>query len=188
MDQTTEHKIILEILDGNPQAFGILISTYERPIYSLFLRMTGCTETSADLAQETFMQAYEKLDQFDPRRRFFSWLYAIGLNKARDYLRRQKAARETPLEDCQANTGNDAGSDIRKEIQDRIDGARILQVLTLLPLEYREALVLRYQRDLSMKEIAQALGMSVSGAKMRVHRGLAMLREIMREGAHGKRD
>ena len=60
---------------------------------------------------------------------------------------------------------------------ERLDGQRAERAVLDLPLDYREALLLRFREDMSMKEIAEALGLSVSGAKMRVHRGLDMLRK-----------
>lgn len=132
-----------------------------------------------EMTQEAFSRAYEKLDRFDPRRSFFSWLFAIGVNLARDHLRR--VGRELMFSEAEID-GNelmDDGMNQAAVLEQKVEISRIMQLLEMLPLDYREALILRYSEDLSMNEVAKALGLSTSGAKMRVHRGLSRLRSML---------
>jgi RNA polymerase sigma-70 factor (ECF subfamily) len=176
--QAGENSLISSILDGNVDAYALLVRRYQKPIYNLMLRMSLPEEDAADLTQETFVRAYEKLERFKPSGRFFPWLYTIGLNLARDHLRKanrentlqrglQRAANPTYLE-SENETGFPKASDVE----------RVRASLEELPFEYREAVFLRFHEDMSMKEIARILGISVSGAKMRVHRGLLKLRKV----------
>ena len=181
MKETAEKKLIIDVLAGDHQAYAVLINRYQRPIFNALLRLVNCREDAADLTQETFLRAYEKLEQFRLSARFFPWLYTIGLNLARDHLRKKKNAP-----DCMtlAPAGEDGLQllDNRQQenvLADKLDSEKLAQLMTTLPMEYREALLLRFQQGLDMKEIGAALGLSVSGAKMRVRRGLERLRRLL---------
>jgi RNA polymerase sigma-70 factor (ECF subfamily) len=145
--------------------------------------MVGCPEDAADLTQETFVRAYEKLEQFRLSSRFFPWLYTIGMNLARDYLRKKKRAPETlslsAMDGCILASVN--GRQQEKFLLDQLNVQHIAGLIAGLPFDYREALILRFQMGLSMQEIGSALGITVSGAKMRVKRGLEQLRALVQD-------
>ena len=90
MNDADDGEIVELVLRGNRDAFGILVRRYQGSIYNLMYRMCRSSEDAADLAQEAFIKAYEKLETFKTDKRFFPWLYAIGLNHARDYSRKRK--------------------------------------------------------------------------------------------------
>lgn len=179
MQATDENRLISEILKGDAEAFAVLVNRYKRPIYSLMLRMTGNQEDANDLTQDAFLKVYEQLERFNPSRRFFPWLYTVGMNLARDHLRRQKSAANAYRMEQQSSAPVtiDPGADTRRMVQ-RLDAERLPDKLATLSEEYREALILRYQEGLTMKEIGAALGITTSGAKMRVKRGLEQLRDL----------
>lgn len=172
-----ENQLIRTILNGDAQAYAVLVRRYQGPIYNLLLRMTGNRDHAADLAQETFVKAYERLAQFRVTHAFFPWLYTIGANLARDWLRKQKHAQAYqaleseeswhPLENPQA---------LEQTIAEKIDLEHVRLCLMQLPEEYREALILRFHEELPMHEVGKALGITTSGAKMRITRGLEKLR------------
>ncbi|WP_319542068.1 sigma-70 family RNA polymerase sigma factor [uncultured Pseudodesulfovibrio sp.] len=89
MKEIREAEIVREVLLGDTQAFGLLVRKYQGPVYNLMLRMSGDADMAADLAQEAFTRAYEKLETFNLRKRFFPWLYSVSLNLARDWLRKR---------------------------------------------------------------------------------------------------
>lgn len=163
----------LRVLRGEREAFGALVARYQGPVYRLMLRFTRDAETAAELSQETFLRAFQRLALFDPKRRFFPWLYALALNLARDHARRSPG-RFVPLAP-DADVELQAAGDC--EPARAVDATRIKAALRDLPEGYREALALRYLEDFSLQEVAQAMDLTLSGAKMRVHRGLAMLRK-----------
>lgn len=185
MKETAEKKLIIDVLAGDHQAYAVLINRYQRPIFNTMLRMVHCREDAADLTQETFLRAYEKLEQFRLSARFFPWLYTIGMNMARDHLRKKKV-----IPDSVPFDGPDAASiqspDSRqqeKTLLDKLEVEKLAQIMDALPVDYREALILRFQQGLDMQEIGTALGLSVSGAKMRVRRGLERLRGLLSDQA-----
>ena len=181
MHEAGEKQLIIDVLNGQPEAYAILINRYQRPIFNLLLRMVDCREDAADLAQETFLRAYEKLEQFRLSSRFFPWLYTIGMNLARDHLRKKKGAPATVLLGASEADGADPpdGCNQENQLLDHLDAGRLAESMALLSIDYREALILRFQQGLSMKDIGRAMGLSTSGAKMRVKRGLAQLRALL---------
>lgn len=179
MDLSDDQQVITAVMNGNVNAYGILVQQYQKPIFNLMYRVTGSYEDAKDLAQETFIKAYEKLDHFKMGERFFPWLYTIGYNHARNFVRRGNPVHAISGKDCDEQSGLDYPSQHEERVLAQIDFLRIYQALEQLPMDYREAVILHYHEGLSMEDIAMALQLSVSGAKMRVHRGIKKLREII---------
>jgi RNA polymerase sigma-70 factor (ECF subfamily) len=157
------------------------VDAYAKPIYNLAFRMTGSVEDAEDLAQASFLRAYQKLKQFNTDKRFFTWLYTIALNIIRNHLKSSHAPafpigdRDKPASEP-VDPSNPEGLALDSE------KARLLEnCLRELPPEIREAVVLRYYQDLSFDEIAVITGASVSAVKMRTYRGLERLRALMLE-------
>ena len=185
MDGNDEQHCIDRVLRGEVNAFGILVERYQKPIFNLMYRMAGSSDKAADLTQETFIRAYEKLERFHPGKRFFPWLYSIGLNLARDFARKNtwNPERGSTL-NPESLSGCNSPGDQHERMCESLEFLRLERALDELPVIYREALILRYHDECSMGDIAAALNLSVSAAKMRVHRGLDMLREQYKGGTH----
>jgi RNA polymerase sigma-70 factor, ECF subfamily len=184
-----ENQLIRAILDGDAQAFAILVNRYQRPIFNLLLRMTGCRETAADLAQESFVKAYENLEKFRLGEKFFPWVYAIAANLARDYWRRKQHAvchADAIMQMVEGNPEKVAAEEER--MATLLDARRLRACLDRLPHDYREALILRFHEGLSMADIGKALGVSTSGAKMRISRGLEKLRRLFHAPCANRQD
>jgi RNA polymerase sigma-70 factor, ECF subfamily len=173
-----EETLVYEILSGDVNSYALLVKRHQKPIYNLMLRMTGSEQDALDLTQETFLRAYEKLEKFDPSASFFPWLYTMGLNLARDFLRR---AKRSPVESYELDDNLSMDIEQDDRLADKIDGQEVLEGLQTLPLDYREALLLRFHEGLSVSEVAYALGLSLSAAKMRIHRGLLKLRQMLKK-------
>ena len=186
MDQPDDQQVICAVMNGNVNAYSTLVLQYQKPIFNLMYRVTGSYEDAKDLAQETFIKAYEKLDHFRTGARFFPWLYTIGYNHARNFVQRGKSLQQSSDKDFENNSGLDYPSQQEERVLAQIDFLRIYQALDQLPVDYREAVILHYHEGLSMEDIATALQLSISGAKMRVHRGIKKLREIILGNDHEK--
>ena len=141
---------------GDSEAFGDLVLRYERRLIRVILRFVHDQETARDLAQEAFLRTYQRLDQFDPSRRFGPWLFRIGVNLTLDHLRRRKRRGRWAL-----------FTDVGKETQpdpEVADPRRALDlsqevraVLDEMPENYRSVLVLRDLESFSTSEIAAIL-------------------------------
>jgi RNA polymerase sigma-70 factor (ECF subfamily) len=142
---------------GDQAAFGELVRRYERRLIRVIRRFVPDYEHSRDLAQEAFLRAYNRLDQFDPSRRFGPWLFRIGVNLTLDELRKRKRRiRWALFSDAPGDTTPDpsvsdprAALDLRQEVRRVIDD---------LPEKYRSVLVLRDLENFSTSEIAAILG------------------------------
>jgi len=175
----TDENLVSDILAGDVEAYAILVKRYQKPIFNLMIRTTSCEEDAFDLTQEAFVRAYEKLERFKPSGRFFPWLYTIAMNLALDFLRKTKTReiKKTELYEMQKDLSE--GSNPSKSLPEKIDAERVNAVLQDIPLEYREAIFLRFHEGMSIREVALSIGISVSGAKMRIHRGLIKLRRLL---------
>lgn len=180
MDESRETEIIREVLLGDAQAFGTLVRRYQGPVYNLMLRYTGDADEAADVAQEAFIRAYEKLESFKLGKRFFPWLYALAMNVARDWLRKKGRDVHVYMEDATVML-DDAGRDSQQGMEGRLDGAKAFEAIMRLEPKYREALILRFRHEFSMQEIAETLEIGLSAAKMRISRGLEMIRHEFQE-------
>ena len=179
MDEET--RIVRAVQQGRTQAFAHLVSAYQSRIYNLAYRMTSRPADAEDLTQEAFLKAFQAIKSFDTGKRFFPWLFTIALNVIRNHLKKEGSrpvAGPEYLADVRASDSAEEPETrlIRQEAQKRLAAA-----LTLLPVDQREAVIMRYYLDLSFDDLAEALGISLGAAKMRVKRGLEMLRPLVGE-------
>lgn len=177
MDQRTDVEIVAGILQGDRQAYALLVDRYKGPVFNLALRMTGSHEDASDLAQEIFLRAYQNLHRYDPQKKFFTWLYTMGINLIRNHLK--KKARQitvnTLSEEKQSVLQNEGAGDDLAEA----NLAGLERAMIALTVEAREAIVLKYQQGMTFEEVAEITGASVSAVKMRVYRALEQLREML---------
>ena len=179
MDHWDDQYVIAAILGGDVNAYGTLVRRYQKPIFNLMYRMTGSHTDALDLSQDTFIKAYDKLRLFKTDRKFFPWLYTIGLNHVRNFIRDSKSDPVSFSEDFEEDAGFSMAHGMDDPLSAQIEAHHLEKALQRLPMEYREAVLLHYREEFSMEEIAEMLELSVSGAKMRVHRGLKKLRKMI---------
>jgi RNA polymerase sigma-70 factor (ECF subfamily) len=186
MDQNTEAEIVIRVLKGDRQAYALLVEEYKTPIYNLAYRMTNNIEDAEDIAQETFLLAFRELSRYDINRRFYTWLYTIGLNLIRNHLkktgRRQKYFRNynTSSGDMNSNVEKADLPPAADEEELRDDREKKLAFcLCKLSPQLRELLVLRFYQGLSFEEIAGITGFSPGAVKMRIYRGLEKLQKYL---------
>ena len=89
MDQKTDAEIVARVLKGDIKAYTLLIEAYKGPVFNLAFRMTGSYQDADDLTQEIFIRAYQKLQKFDQDKKFFTWLYTLGINLIRNHLKKK---------------------------------------------------------------------------------------------------
>jgi RNA polymerase sigma-70 factor (ECF subfamily) len=151
-----EARLVEEARHGDQAAFGELVQRYERRVIRVIHQFVRDEDLAQDLAQDTFLRAYQRLDQFDPARRFGPWLFRIGVNLTLDYLRRRKRRGWwSVFTDASATRTPDPASpdprqalDLRQEVE---------TVLARIPEKYRTVLVLRDLENFSTSEIAAIL-------------------------------
>ena len=96
LDRERENELISESKRGNRRAMETLVKEYERPVFNAAYRMLANRDDAADVTQATFLKAFEKLSQFNPAFRFFSWIYRITMNESIDMLKQRQRAEPLP--------------------------------------------------------------------------------------------
>lgn len=180
MDRQDEKHIIEAVLQGDLSEYRILVERYQKPVYSMMLQRTGSVMTAEDLTQDVFTRAYEKLHTFRTGRRFFPWLYTIAVNRCRDHLRREKIQQGLFSEESDGfHSSVPNPNAFANHPDNQMEVHRVTEALQQLPVKYSEPLFLYYREEFSTKEIANTLGISVPAAKVRIHRGRHLLRQMM---------
>lgn len=172
-----ESRLVDEARRGNKQAFGELVLRYERRLIRVIQQFVKSPELAEDLAQETFMKVYERLDQFDPARRFGPWLFRIGVNQTLDYMRRRKRRgwwllftdRNSEKSPDPAINDPRQAMDLRQEVE---------AVLDQIPENYRIVLMLRDLQNFSTSEIATMLDRKEATIRWRLAEARSMFQEI----------
>lgn len=172
----TSEDLLTRALAGEAAAFGMLVRTHQRSVYSLALRMLSDRHEAEDLAQEVFLGLHRNLPSVESPAHLTFWLRKVTLNRAIDRLRREP--RQTvSLEDAGALVID--GTEQRDPLLQR----RLRALLAQLTPAARAVMLLRYQEDLNPNEIARTLNMSINTVKSHLKRSLATLRERIGSGA-----
>ena len=162
---------------GDRDAFGELVLRYERRLLRLILRFVPDFELGRDLTQETFLRVYERLDQFDPSRRFGPWLFRIGVNLTLDHLRRRKRrVRWSLFSDSPADRPPDP---LTPDPRQALDVSQEVQaVLDEMPEKYRSVLVLRDLENFSTSEVAAILNRKEATIRWRLAEARNRFKEL----------
>jgi RNA polymerase sigma-70 factor (ECF subfamily) len=162
---------------GDKTAFGQLIEAYQGPVYNLAYRMLGNSGEAEEAAQEAFIRAYTRLESYDPAHKFSTWLLSITSNYCIDQIRKRRAvllSLDEPLPPHPAlHSDNHKGPEAQYLAQEREE--LVQGLLSELPAEYRQAVVLRYWYDMSYEEIAEVQQTTVSAVKSRLFRARRQL-------------
>jgi len=180
MDQNQEREIIKRVEKGERDAYALLIEMYKGPLFNLAFRMTGSYSDADDLTQEIFIRAYQKLQQFDQDKKFFTWLYTLGINLIRNHLKKKAKDVANHTMDHQFRGPQTRGDESGEGDFPSEDSMRSLdENMQRLPVDLREAIILKFYQDLTFEEVAAITGDSLSAVKMRVYRGLEKLKQLM---------
>lgn len=169
-DMPADDETLIQALnDGDQDAFEVLLDRYEGKIFNLSLRITGCHADAMDCTQETFVRVYTRRDQYDPRWRFFSWLYRIAVNAALDCVQgRSRWAPETDAPSTEPGPDREA---LAHELDEELQSA-----LLELPEEQRVVVLLRHLDGLAYAEIAEILATPEKTVKSRLFSARQRLR------------
>lgn len=177
VDEVPDNALVALCLGGDAEAFAPLVRRYERVLFNVALRMLGDREDARDVTQDAFLKAYRKLASFDPRYRFFSWMYRIVLNESLNARGRRPPT--TPLEHEPAAGERPEDGVREREVRDRVQAA-----LGRLAAADREVLVLRHFAELSYAEMASALGIAEKTVKSRLHEARQRMGRALARGDH----
>ena len=181
----TDTELVASALRGAQDAYRELVKRFERPVYSLIVRMVQDSATAEDLAQEAFVKAFRRLDTYDPQWKLSSWLFKIAHNTAIDHLRRS-APETVPLEGEEDDKGGlsavlaDGSSENPQAAAERRDLARSLErAISRLRPEYRQAVLMFYAHGASYQDICEVTGLPLGTVKTNLHRARKELAQEM---------
>jgi RNA polymerase sigma-70 factor, ECF subfamily len=157
-----------------------LVGQYQFRLVRYFIYLLGKRDSVDDLVQETWLRVLERGSSYDGRSRFEPWLFTIARNLAIDHMRKRRVfsidSNHSPEQELEALTPVSNAPSPFEQAARTEDAQRLAHSLQMLEPIYREALVLRFQEDLSLQEMAGVIGASVSTVSSRIYRGLAALR------------
>lgn len=177
MSNDQDQALIEDCRNGDRRALGSLVRRYERPIYNAAYRMLGTADEAADVAQTTFLKAFENLHRYNPQYKFFSWIYRIAVNESINQLNRRKRLGELDDNEVASGPGPDASLDadqVSEELQ---------EALLSLSQDHRAVIVLRHFTEISYREIGEILQIPEKTVKSRLFSARkAMKAQLERKG------
>lgn len=174
MNGEDDPALVLRCREGDRNAFERLVIRYQKPVFNLALRMLRDRQDALDVAQTTFLKAFEHLADYDPSFRFYSWLYRIALNESLNALASRKPRGELDVHVADEGPGPDRAAEGDQALH------AIEDALMLISPELRSVVTLRHIAQLSYEDIAQTLGLPEKIVKSRLHSARERLRERLR--------
>jgi RNA polymerase sigma-70 factor, ECF subfamily len=168
-------------LSGSERAFQEIVRRYERPVFSVILRVIRDPSRAEELAQDSFVKAFLRLDTYQPERKFSTWLLAIAHHVAIDEVRRG-SLRTSPLEEAFTEDLSKKYEGANPyDVTERKELALILnEAIRRLRPEYAELITLRYEQDLAVEDIAEITGLAIGTIKSSLHRARKDLADSLR--------
>lgn len=176
-DRDSDLLLVEQVRAGDKRAFGLLVEKYRRKIVRLISRMVRDPDEMEDVAQETFIKAYRALPQFRGEAAFYTWLYRIAVNTAKNHLVSRR--KDLPTVSAQAVNDEDEPDDRlmaqdigtpESELISKQVAIAVNQAVDALPEELRQAITLREIEGLSYEEIAESMGCPIGTVRSRIFR------------------
>ena len=170
----TDDKILVkECIEGNKRSFEEIVDKYYKIIYRLAFRIIRNNDDAEEITQTVFVKAYENLNSYNSKFKFFSWLYKITVNESLNFSKRKSYSEELSEE-------NSTNEENPYTIYDRIEtGEKIQDALMELDMLYRLPVVLKHFLDYSYKELSYLLDVPEKTVKSRLFTGRQLLKEIL---------
>ena len=183
--QLTDKDLVERTIQGDPNAFNLLVSRWEKRLFNYIYRLVGNRDDALDICQETFLKAYQQISYLRDYKKFKGWLFKIGRNFSITYYRSKNQSKTSNVVENQQELDNlllrkyrEKSGNQRKlepaELRLLVEGA-----LNKLNFEQRETVVLKIFEGLKFNEIANISGCPVSTVKSRMYLGLNQLKDIL---------
>lgn len=173
MTYRSDRELVRECIEGNIQAFEPLVDRYQKPIFNVALRMVHGPDDAQEVTQIVFVKAYEKLDNFNPKFKFFSWIYRMAVNESINFLKRQKKHQGLD-EEMYSNEKTPEQQFHAVEMTDKL-----MNALMELQIDYRAVVVLKHLEGLSYSEVSYILEIPEKTVKSRLFTARQRLKEIL---------
>jgi len=170
MHQHTDQYYIDKILQGDSQAFGVLVERYQTYVYTIVLRMVRIKEEAEEIAQDTFIKAYQSIASFRGESKFSSWLYSIAYRKALDNIRKNKKYKASELNEEITEGSIEIIENALSFIEDKERKEMIQQCILKLPEQEAAIITLYYFQEQSVKEISKITQLTEDNIKVKLYR------------------
>jgi RNA polymerase sigma-70 factor (ECF subfamily) len=188
LSHCSDEDLLTRFRRGETEAFGALVRRYERELYGYLRRYVGDSNLADDVFQNTFLQLYVKVGQYEAGRPVRPWLYTIATHQAIDSLRRHNRHQALSLDQTREESPNGETQGLMELLESRTPGpmdmaqgeemrARVRASVDRLPDFLRQVVILAYYQGLKYREIADILGIPVGTVKSRLHAALVKLQE-----------
>jgi RNA polymerase sigma-70 factor (ECF subfamily) len=183
--ETEEAQIASGLRRRDPDLLDALIEQYQHRLLRYLLHLTGNHAVAEDLFQEVWVRVLEKGHLYDGRNRFVTWLMSIAHNVAIDHLRKRNPASLDEMQDPEDGAPFEppaTGPSPFEEVAAQQQQERFIQALERVPALFREVLVLRFQEQMKLEEIAKLIHIPLATVKTRIYRGVVALRPLLKGG------
>ena len=182
--EENEHSIIRAVLSGDKEAYGTLVVRYSHAIFRVAFRITGDEADAEDVVQEAFLLGYRKLESFESRAKFSTWIYRIAVNCALNLKNKRKPEAACRIVDDAEATQHqvqvaDTAADPERLLHSQEIGALRVRAMQELTATEHTAFVLRHMEDRTTEEIAATLHIAPNAAKQAVFRAVQKLRRSL---------
>lgn len=178
LKRTTEHddaRLVRQCLHGDESAFAVLVQRYQQAVFNVALRMLKDYNEAQEVAQEVFIKVYEKLDAFDERFKFFSWVYRMAVNTALNRAKRSRRFITLESEqDYAATRGNP-----HEDYEETETGENVQRALMVMKPDYRAVIILKHFEGLSYQEIGETLEIPEKTVKSRLFTARQILKDLL---------
>ncbi len=172
-EKDQDYALMRSIQNGDMVAFNALVDRYKDRLLNVIGRMLNSTEEAEDIVQETFVRVYQHRSSFNFQHCFSTWIYTIGLNLARNELRKRKKFKFEEITEMNSGEGDlSVEMKLPTRLPEDLDSA-----IKGLPEKYRTAFVLRDVEEMPYEEVAKVLDVPLGTVKSRVNRARLMLKE-----------
>ena len=172
MDDNEDSRLVEESRQGSRESFERLLIRYEKAIFNAAYRILRDYEDARDVTQNVFVKAFQNLEHFDAKHRFFSWIYRIALNESINLCKSRR--RLGAAEDCRVEENTPEKLMSRTELGGVVEAA-----LMSLGFEYRVVIVLRHFNDCNYQEMSEILEIPEKTVKSRLFTARGLLRDIL---------
>jgi RNA polymerase sigma-70 factor (ECF subfamily) len=176
VESDTDQALLERFRRGDREAFAKLVVRYQRPLYNAAFWVLRKAEDASDVTQTVFLRVAERLDEYDPKYRFFSWIYRIAVNESLNLLRRN--GREDELDD-EIDVPGAESANPEWQVGAAEVSRRIQSTLMQMTTNDRMVLTLRHFSDCSYEEIGQILELDEKTVKSRLYEARQRLRDLL---------
>lgn len=177
MHKDRDAALVNDCKRGDRKAMTQLVSEYQKPVYNAAFRILGNTDDAADTTQTVFLKVFEHIADYDPKFKFFSWIYRITINESLNQVRKRK--KQEPLDDSQVSPWQSPAEDLEtKRLCDRVQGA-----LMSLSTDYRTVVVLKHISGCSYQQIGEILQLPAKTVKSRLYSARQLMKKTLQNDA-----